>query len=191
MVAVGPGWGAESALATVSAAVALCPSLVAVIVATPTARPVTWPLALTAATPGALVDEVMPRPVTRLPRESFGVAVSCNVAPMSTLAIAGVTVTVAIGTFVTVMAAVPLCPSLVAVIVADPGAIPVTRPLAETVTTALWLVVQLTVRPVGEFPAESFVTAASCTVAPTCRLPDAGLTVTDAPPTGSPAAAAA
>src|SRR2546422_265230 len=88
-------------------------------------------------------------------------------------------------------AALSLCPSLVAVIVAAPAATPVTSPLADTVATALWLVVQLTVRPVGEFPAESFVTAASCTVAPTCRLPDAGLTVTDAPPTGSPAAAAA
>src|SRR2546426_952023 len=91
----------------------------------------------------------------------------------------------------TVSAALSLSPSLAAVSAAAPPVPPVTSPLADPVAPALWLVVQLPVRRVGEFPAESFVTAASCTVAPTCRLPDAGLTVTDAPPTGSPAAAAA
>src|SRR5438309_2179894 len=45
----------------------------------------------------------------------------------------------------TVIAAVPLLPSLVAVIVALPVATPVTRPLSETVPTALLLVVQVTV----------------------------------------------
>src|SRR5207253_8318057 len=53
---------------------------------------------------------------------SRGVAVSCTVAPCGTLADAGVTVTDATGTFDTVTTAVPLCPSLVAVIVAAPVA---------------------------------------------------------------------
>jgi len=77
-------------------------------------------------------------------------------------------------------AAVPLLPSLVAVIVTVPVATPVTRPLAAIVATALLLIVHVTVRPVSVFPAESRVTAASCTVAPTATLVDAGLTVTAA-----------
>src|SRR6266496_42106 len=81
---------------------------------------------------------------------------------------------------VTEMAAVPLLPSLVAVIVAVPVATPVTRPLAATVATALLLFVHVTDRPVSVFPAESWVTAASCTVAPTATLVDAGFTVTAA-----------
>jgi hypothetical protein len=96
------------------------------------------------------------------------------------LAIAGVTVTKATGTPVTVMVAVPLFPSLVAVTVAAPAATPVTTPLAETLATAPLLLVQLTTRPVSWFPAESLVTATSGTVAPTPTLADAGLTATAA-----------
>ena len=57
---------------------------------------------------------------------------------------------------VTVLAAVPATPSLVAVIVAVPAATPVTRPLAETVATVLLLVVQVTVRPLRAVPLASF-----------------------------------
>jgi len=81
---------------------------------------------------------------------------------------------------VTVIAAVPLCPSLVAVIVAGPAATPVTSPVDETVATALLLVVHVTARPVSTFPDASFVVAVSCTVAPTLTVAIAGLTVTDA-----------
>ncbi len=172
------------------AALPLCPSLVAVIVTAPTPRPVTSPVPLTAATPGALLAHVTTRPLSGLPRASFAVAVRCNVAPMSRLAIAGVTVTEATGTFVTVMAEVPLFPSLVAVMVAEPAATPVTRPLADTVATAALLVAQLTVGLASRFPAESVVTPASCTVAPTCTLADAGLSVTEATATGSTVTAA-
>jgi hypothetical protein len=75
---------------------------------------------------------------------------------MSRLAIAGVTVTEATGTFVTVMADVPLFPSLVAVIVAEPAATPVTNPLAETVATAALLVAHVTTRPLRAVPFASF-----------------------------------
>src|SRR5438128_3485342 len=190
MMAVGPGCGPPPAVGTVIGTVPLWLSLVAAMSAVPGATPVTRPLLLTVATAGLLLDQVMTRPVSRLPSESVGVAVNCNVAPMSRLAIAGVTVTVATGAFVTVMAAVPLWLSLVAVIVPDPAATPVTRPLAETVATALLLVVQLTVRPVSRFPTESLVTPARCILAPASRLSDAGLTVTDATGTGSTGAAA-
>src|SRR3989454_11824016 len=72
------------------------------------------------------------------------------------LADVGLTVTDATGTFVTVMAAVPLCPSLVAVIVAELAATPVTDPLALTVATAALLVAQVTARPLRAVPFESF-----------------------------------
>ena len=62
------------------------------------------------------------------------------------------------------IAAVPLLPSLVAVIVTDPAATPVTSPLALTVAIAVLLLAQVTVRPDSALPAESFGVAVSCTV---------------------------
>ena len=75
--------------------------------------------------------------------------------PTVTVAAVGLTVTEATGTLVTVMADVPLFPSLVAVIVAEPAATPVTNPLALTVATAALLVAQVTTRPVRAVPLES------------------------------------
>src|SRR6266480_3017548 len=85
------------------------------------------------------------------------------------------------------MAALPLGPSLVAVMVAAPTAAPATSPAADTVATAAALVVHVTVRPVSTFPAESLAVAASCPVPPTGMLREAGLTVTVA--TGTAGAA--
>jgi len=73
-----------------------------------------------------------------------------------------VTVTVATGAWVTVMLDVPLWPSLVAVIVADPAAFAVTRPVPFTVATVVLLEDHVTVRPLSVFPLESFVTATAC-----------------------------
>src|SRR5439155_20771822 len=96
----------------------------------PVATPVTSPLPLTLAIARLLDCHVIVRPVNGLPFASFGVAVSCTVPPTGTLAVAGVTVTDATGTGVTVTDAVPLWPSLVAVIVTGPPApAPVTSPL--------------------------------------------------------------
>src|SRR6266508_402036 len=76
---------------------------------------------------------------------------------------------------VTVIAAVPVCPSLVAVMVTGPPAVtPVTSPLDETVAMDALLVVHVTVRPVSTFPAASCVVAVSCTVAPTATATGAG-----------------
>src|SRR5712691_5058473 len=130
---------ATGTLVTVMADVPLFPSLVAVIVAEPAATPVTTPLAEAVATAALLVAQVTVRPLRAVPFASFGVAVNWVVAPSVTLADAGLTVTEATGTFVTVMVDVPLCPSLVAVIVAEPAATPVTNPLAETVAAATLL----------------------------------------------------
>src|SRR2546422_1073760 len=128
---------------TITGALPLCPSLVAVIAAAPTATPVTSPLADTVAMPGLDLVQVTARPASAFPAASLGVALSCVVPPTTTVAVAGLTTTEATGTVDTVTAAVPLWPSLVAVIVTAPTATPVTRPLAETVATALLPVVHV------------------------------------------------
>src|SRR5438105_13211786 len=85
---------------------------------------------------------------------------------------------------VTVMVAVPLCPSLVAVIVAVPAALPVTNPLVLTVATLASLEAHVTVRPGSGLPLASCGVAVSCTVHPTCTLAVGGVTLTDDTGTG-------
>src|SRR5205807_9474165 len=71
--AVGPTvTDATGTLETVTAAVALCPSLVAVIVAVPAASPVTKPLAVTVASTALLVVHVTVRPASTFPAASLG-----------------------------------------------------------------------------------------------------------------------
>src|SRR6266516_4470546 len=171
---------ATGTVLTVIVAEPLCPSEVAVIVAAPAATAVTSPLALTVATAVLPLDQVIVRPGSELPFASCGVAVSCTVWPTCTDAVAGFTVTDATGTVLTVIVAVPLCPSEIAVIVAEPAATPVTSPLALTVATAVLPLAQVIVRPVRVLPFASLGVAASCTVWPTCTDAVAGFTVTDA-----------
>src|SRR5256714_1535336 len=166
------------ALVTVMVAVPLFPSLVAVIVAVPAPFAVTNPVRLTVATVVSLDDHVTARPESGLPLASLGVAVSCTVCPTWPLADDGVTVTEATGTLVTVIAAVPLFPSLIAVIVAEPAAFPVTRPLPLTFAIVVSLDAHVTVRPESGLPLSSLGVALSCTVRPTGTLAVAGLTVT-------------
>src|SRR6266511_696027 len=170
---------------TVTPALPLCPSLVAVIVTEPATFPVTSPLVLTVATAVLLLVQPTVRPVRVLPLASFGVAVSCAVCPTRMLAVGGLTATEATGTGVTVTPALPLCPSLVAVIVTEPATFPVTSPLVLTVATAVLLLVQPTVRPVRVLPPASFGVAVSCSVCPTGMLPVAGVTATEATGTGA------
>src|SRR5438093_8081177 len=68
---------------------------------------------------------------------------------------------------VTLIAELPLLPSEVAVIVADPATSPVTSPLPFTLATAAALLAHVTTRPDSAFPLASFGVAASCTVPPT------------------------
>ncbi len=178
-----------AAAVTVIAAVPVCPSLVAVMVTGPPAvTPVTSPVDETVAMAALLVVHVTVRPVSTFPAASVVVAVNCTVAPTFTVAVPGLTDTDVTGAAVavTVIAAVPLCPSLVAVIVTGPPAVtPVTSPVDETVATAALLVVHVTVRPVSTFPAASCVVAVSCTVAPTATAAGVGVTVTDATGAGA------
>src|SRR5260370_27527229 len=82
---------------------------------------------------------------------------------------------------VTVMAAVPFCPSLSAVIVTGPPApTPVTSPLGDTVATAVFPLDHVTTRPESGVPLASSGVAVSCTVPPAATLPELGLTATDA-----------
>src|SRR5207249_11643499 len=126
----------------------LSPPLVAVIVAEPAAPPVTRPLLVTDATEPLLLDHMTVRPVSGFPFASFGVAVSWTVWPTCRFADAGVTVTELTATLDTVMLEVPLCPSLVAVIVAEPDVPPVTSPVPSTVATAVVVLSQVP-RPPG------------------------------------------
>src|SRR5207302_15543 len=171
---------ATGTLVTVTVDVPLLPSLVAVIVAVPAALAVARPLLLTLATPVLLLTHVTTRPDRVLPLASLSVAVNCTVWPTDPVADTGVTMTEATGAFVTATTAVPLWPSLSAVIVADPAATPLTRPVLLTVAAAVLLLDQVTVLPVSTFPAESNVVAVSWRVCPGCTLADAGLRLTAA-----------
>ena len=64
----------------------------------------------------------------------------------------------------TVIVEVPLLPSLVAVIVADPGVTPETSPLLLTAATDVLELDHVTVRPERGAPLASFGVAVSCTV---------------------------
>src|SRR2546425_252861 len=149
-----------------------------------TVTAVTSPLVETVATAEALVVQVTVRPPSGLPLASSGVAVSCTVVPTCTLAGAGLTVTEATGTG-TVIAELPVFPSLVAVIVTEPAATAVTRPLLDTVATAVLPLTHVTARPVSGFPFASSGVAVSCGVGPTATVADAGVTVSDATGTGT------
>jgi hypothetical protein len=79
----------------------------------------------------------------------------------------------------TVAAAVWLRPSLLAVIVALPGAMPVTTP-PVTVAMLPLLVVQVTVRPVSTAPVLDSVVAVSVWFRPTVTVTDEGVMVIEA-----------
>jgi hypothetical protein len=118
-------------------AVPVFPSLVAVIVAVPAPTPVTRPVAVfTVATFAALVVHVTVRPVRVLPLASFVTAVSCWVAPTANVTAAGVTETLATGTWITLSDCWPVRPLTVAMTAAWPGVTPMMTPLALTVATA-------------------------------------------------------
>jgi hypothetical protein len=149
---------------TVIADVPFLPSLVAVIVAVPAATPVTRPVELTVATVGSLEPHVTTRPVSTPPIESFVVAASCVVAVTRMPALGGDTATVLTGTSETVIVLVPLFVSLVAVIVAVPGATAVTKPVDDTVATAVLFDPHVTTRSVTTVPTLSVTVATSAAV---------------------------
>jgi hypothetical protein len=161
------GWTvtlATGTAVTVTAALPLLSSLVAVIVAVPADTAVTTPVELTAATAGLLDDQVTSRSVTIVLFASLTVAVSVVVVPATRLFVAGVTMTLPTGAGVTVSVALPDFPSLVAVMVAVPGATAVTTPLPDTVATNVLLELHVTTRSVTTAPFASLTVGVSVAV---------------------------
>ena len=106
------------------------------------------------------------------------VAVNCWVVPTALLAVAGVTAIVDNVTApVTVRAAVPDLPLKAAVIVAEPAALAVARPLLATVAVVVLEELQVTCVVISRVvPSEYVPLAANCWVAPTALLAVAGVT---------------
>jgi hypothetical protein len=100
---------------TVTAADPLWPSLVAVMLADPAATAVTNPALFTVATSELSDSQDIARPDRVTPFASLAVAVAWVVPPTTMVEAASDTATVATGGSVTVSAADPVCPSLVAV----------------------------------------------------------------------------
>ena len=103
-----------------------------VMVAEPGAMPVTNPVAETVTADWLELDQMMVRPVSTLPLASLIVATSCRDCPMATVDDCGLTVTDVTVASVTVMMALPVFPSDLVVMVAEPDAMPVTSPVEET-----------------------------------------------------------
>jgi len=155
------------------------PSLVAVIVTgPPIAARVTTPAFDTVAIDVLLDAHVTTRQVSTVPSMSAVVAVSVPVCPTMIELVGGATVTVATGAGVTVTLDVQDFVSLVAVIVVVPGATPVTTPVADTVAAAVLLDVHVTTRSVTTVPLTSFTVATSVVVWPAMTLAVGGATVT-------------
>jgi hypothetical protein len=79
--------------------------------------------------------------------------------PRTSVTLPGVTVTVATDAGVTVTVVLPVLLSLVAIMLAVPGATAVTRPAVDTVATPVLLELQVTARPVSTWLLASNVVA--------------------------------
>src|SRR6476469_5114629 len=162
-------------------AVPVFPSLVAVIVAVPSASAVIAPFASIDATAVLLELHVTVRPVNSLLLASKVFAVACDV-PTAVIELAdNATVTVATGAAETVIDDVPLFPSLVAVMVAEPAPTAVTRPLFASTDATLGLSeLHVIVRPVNVLPFASLTSADICCVGdtPSTMAAVAGVTAT-------------
>jgi hypothetical protein len=156
----------------------------AVMLAVPTDTAVTTPSAETVAMAVLPEVHVTARPVSVAPFASRVVAVACAV-PTAVMEFGvRVTLTVATGTAVTLIDAVPVCPSLVAVMVAAPTDTAVTRPLVLTVATPRLLELHATGRPLRTSPLAARITAVACVVAPAMSEDAASVTLTVATGTG-------
>jgi hypothetical protein len=164
-------------------------SIRALMLAEPGLLAVTSPLLVTLATPLLSDAQFTNRPVRILPPASLAIAVACVVAPTLRNWASNETVTLATEGSETVMIDVPTMVSLVATMLASPGAIAVTNPTDETVTMLALLVDQLIVRPLSTPPEASLVVAVALVVSPMRRvvLPTATLTLaTGAGPAAPP-----
>ena len=149
----GAGAGATTVAAvTVIAEVLLFPSAVEVMVALPTATPVTRPLLLTAATALLELAQVTEWAVTGLPATSVNESVSCNVLPCCTEPDAGEIAMLFTGPEATEKVDFPDFPLAVAVMVAWPTWAPVATPVDDTLTIEASDVDHVTVCPETVLP---------------------------------------
>jgi hypothetical protein len=165
---------------TVSADVSALPSLVAIMDAEPAATPVATPELVTVATPVFVDVQEMTRPVNVPPAESRVVAVNEAVPPTAILAVAGVTVTDATGTTITVRTDVSAFVSLVAMMETEPAATPLATPEPFTVAIAVFVDRQVTTRPFSTLPDASRIVALKDCVPPMPIVAVAGASVTEA-----------
>src|SRR4051812_10098048 len=154
------------------------------ICAVPIMTAVTRPCAETVATSGLAELQTSDRPGSAPPFPSSVVAVACADPPCTIETWSSDTVTEATGTGVTIIRDVPLLPSLVAVIVAEPAVCEITSPLASTDAIDGSFDVQAIARPVRRLSPSSFATAESCCDEPATNVAVAGLTDTLATGTG-------
>jgi hypothetical protein len=165
----GGGGGGGGGSVTVMLEVPDTSAVLAVMVAVPALTPVTTPLVLTRAIPTLLLLQTKVWPGMTVPSALNARAVNCVVAPASTLAVAGETVTRATvggggGGSVTVILALPATPLVVAVMLAEPAPTAVTSPAAFTVADCGLLLVHANVRSGTTRPLASRALAVSCTV---------------------------
>lgn len=121
---------------------------------------------VTFATDELLVAHVNVAPEITLPAESLRTAVTCALCPVRSDSNAGFTDGTSAPTGTMLAAAEPCTPSTVAITVVDPKATPFTSPVDDTVATALFALLHVTVRPLIGLPEESSGVAATCAVAP-------------------------
>jgi hypothetical protein len=168
------------AAVTVRAALPLLPSLVAVMFTVPALTAVTSPVSETVAAAVLSELQVIVRPVRTPPLASRSVAKACVVPTASMVVAASATLTDATGAAVTVNIALPALPSLVAVMLAVPAATAVTRPVLDTVATAVLSELHATARPLSVPPLPSSVIAVACAVSTAVMEVGVRATVTDA-----------
>src|SRR5512146_278388 len=121
---------------------------------------------VTFATDELLVAHVNVAPEITLPVESLRTAVTCALCPVRSDSNAGFTDGTPAPTGTTLAAAEPFTPFTVAITVVEPKAAPFTRPVDDTVATALFALLHVTVYPLTGLPEESSGVAATCAVAP-------------------------
>jgi hypothetical protein len=157
--------------ATVIADIPIFVSLVAVTVVAPDPAAVTRPFASTVAAAGLLELHITVRPVSTFPFASFVAAVSCcvGITPITRLALAGVTVTVATGTGFTEIKTVEVFAPADALIVAGPGLSAASTPVEVIDAIVGSELDQLTTRFERTRPSPEVSVAVNCSDSPTTR----------------------
>jgi hypothetical protein len=161
---------------TVTTAVPLTPSTVALIVAVPAATPVTTPVELTVAVAAALDAHNTVRPVTTAPVASSASARSATVRPTWMLAVAGTSRTCVTGRGETATGTTALLPPLLTAICVLPVATAVTTPFCDTVAMRGSCVAQYRRRSLRLLPFTATTRAVRVRVSPTTACSSGGLT---------------